>query len=82
MILLNDNTDSILNTNKPNVILIIWEGLPAKIVGSLGGEKEVTPNLNRLTREGLLFTNFYSNGDRTDKGIPAILSGYIEKLPN
>lgn len=87
--LLTATTDSILNTKKPNVILILWESLPAKIVGSLGGEPNVTPNLNRLSKEGLLFTNFYANGDRTDKGIPAILSGYypqpvkrIMRMPN
>lgn len=74
--LLNSDRDSILNTTKPNVILIIWESLPAKIVGVLGGESNVTPNINRLAKEGILFTNFYANGDRTDKGIPAILSGY------
>lgn len=74
--LLNSDRDSILNTDKPNVILILWESLSAKIVGSLGGESNVTPNLNKLSKEGVLFTNFYSNGDRTDKGIPAILSGY------
>lgn len=87
--LLEANTDSILNTKKPNVILIIWEGLPAKVVGSLGGEPTVTPNLNAFSKEGVLFTNFYANGDRTDKGIPAILSGYyplplkrIMRMPN
>jgi phosphoglycerol transferase MdoB-like AlkP superfamily enzyme len=87
--LLKNQQDSILNTQKPNVILIIWESLSAKIVGSLNGEPTVTPNLNRLSYEGILFTNFYSNGDRTDKGIPAILSGYypqpairIMRMPN
>lgn len=87
--LLTANTDSILNTTKPNVILIVWESLTAKVVGSLGGEPNVTENLNKLSKEGILFTNFYANGDRTDKGIPAILSGYypqptqsIMKMPN
>ncbi|AUC86757.1 sulfatase [Polaribacter sp. ALD11] len=87
--LLEATTDSILNTTKPNVILIIWESLTAKVVGSLGGEPNVTENLNKLSKEGILFTNFYANGDRTDKGIPAILSGYypqptvsIMKMPN
>ena len=74
--LLHSDVDSILNTSKPNVILIIWESLSAKVVGSLNGEPNVTPNLNTLSKEGILFTEFYSNGDRTDKGIPAILSGY------
>lgn len=88
-LLLKSNTDSILNTTKPNVILIIWESLTAKVVGSLGGEPTVTENLNRFSKEGILFTNFYGNGERTDKGIPAILSGYypqpsksIIKMPN
>lgn len=84
-----NNTEPILTTSKPNVILILWESLPAKIVGSLGGESNVTPNLNSLSKEGILFTNFYGNGDRTDKAIPAVLSGYyplpikrIMRMPN
>lgn len=82
-------SDSILKTKKPNVILIVWESLSAKSVGVLGGKPNVTENLNRLAKEGILFTNFYGNGDRTDKGVPAILSGYypqptksIMKMPN
>ena len=72
----NSSIDSLLKTEKPNVILIIWESLSAKSVGVLGGEPDVTENLNRLSKEGILFTNFYGNGDRTDKGLAAILSGY------
>jgi len=82
-------TDSILKTKKPNVILIIWESLSAKAVGVLGGEPNVTENLNNFAKEGILFTNFYGNGDRTDKGLPAIISGYypqptrsIMKMPH
>lgn len=82
-------TNSILKTKNPNVILLIWESLSAKVVGAVGGEPHVTPNLNRFAKEGIVFTNFYGNGDRTDKGLPAILSGYypqptksIMKMPN
>ena len=88
-LLYSNSNDSILRTSRPNVILILWESLSAKVVGSLGGEPNVTPNLNSLSKEGILFTNFYANGDRTDKGIPAILSGYyplpfkrIMRMPN
>jgi len=66
----------ILNCSNPNIILIIWESLTAKVVGPLNGYPDVTPNLNRLSNEGLLFTNFYANGDRSDKGLVSILSGY------
>ncbi len=87
--LLKRTTDAILTTKKPNVILLIWESLTAKIVAPYGGEKNVTENLNKLAKEGLLFRNFYANGDRTDKGLIAVLSGYypqtntsIIKMPN
>ncbi|WP_299109471.1 alkaline phosphatase family protein [uncultured Tenacibaculum sp.] len=87
--LISKSKDSILKTNKPNVILLVWESLSAKVVEAVGGEPNVTENLNKLAKEGILFTNFYGNGDRTDKGIIAILSGYypqfkysIIKMPN
>jgi phosphoglycerol transferase MdoB-like AlkP superfamily enzyme len=66
----------VLKTKKPNIIFIIWEGFTAKVVGPLGGDSLITPNFNRYTKEGLLFTNFYANGDRTDKGLVSLLSGY------
>ena len=73
--------DSIINpifkTKTPNIIFVIWEGFTAKVVGPLGGDIEITPNFNSLSEEGLLFTNFYANGDRTDKGLVALLSGYF-----
>lgn len=82
-------TTSLITTQKPNVILIILESFTAKIIEPLGGLTDVTPSLNALTREGILFTNFYSSGDRTDKGIVSLLSGYpaqprtsIIKYPN
>jgi phosphoglycerol transferase MdoB-like AlkP superfamily enzyme len=58
----------VLKSEKPNVILIIWEGFTAKIVEPLGGDHNITPYFNQLTKEGILFRNFYANGDRTDKG--------------
>lgn len=59
-----------------NVLLIIWESLTAKVVSPLGGLHGVTPKFEELAKEGLLFTNFYASGDRSDKGLIAILSGY------
>lgn len=69
-------TSLLLSKEKPNVILIILESFTAKIVEPLGGLPNITPALNALTKEGILFTNFYASGDRTDKGIVSILSGY------
>lgn len=72
----NDSTVSVLNVKSPNIILIILEGFTANVIESLGGRKGVTPNVNQLSTEGILFSNFYASGDRTDKGLVSILSAY------
>lgn len=70
-----DRGQQLLGVDKPNVVLIIWESFTAKAVQKLGGLPEVTPAFNSLSEEGLLFTNMYASGDRSDKGIVALLSG-------
>jgi phosphoglycerol transferase MdoB-like AlkP superfamily enzyme len=84
-----DHSTSLFKIKQPNVILIILESFTAKIVEPLGGQKGITPQLNQLIKEGILFDRFYASGDRTDKGIVSILSSYpaqprtsIIKYPN
>lgn len=67
---------SILSVEKPNIIIIILESYTAKWVGCLGGVSGVTPNLDSIAADGLLFTNIYAAGDRSEKGQAAVLSGY------
>ena len=43
---------------------------------TLGGEPDVAVQMDSLAKEGVLFTNFYANSFRTDRGLVAILSGY------
>jgi phosphoglycerol transferase MdoB-like AlkP superfamily enzyme len=66
----------VLNNTRPNIILIALESFSGYLIGPLGGDSLVTPNLNRYIKEGLLFSNFYAAGTRTDKAMPAILAGY------
>ena len=66
----------LLREPRPNVLFIILESFTAKFVGSLGGEKGVTPNLDSLARTGVSFPNIYAAGDRSQKGLVALLSGY------
>ena len=70
-------TEKLLNTDRPNVLFIIWESLSARFVGALGGEPDITPNINRLSQEGLFFTHVDCNSFRTDRGLVALLSGYL-----
>ncbi len=65
-----------LNTSRPNICLIIVESFTSKLMQHYDGMPEITPNFGRLADYGLFFTNFYANGDRSDKGIVAILSGF------
>lgn len=71
-----DSTMLLLRNQRPNVLFIILESYTAKFVGSLGGEKNVTPNLDSLAATGVSFTNIYASGDRSEKGMVALLSGY------
>lgn len=66
----------LLAREKPDVVLVILESFSSKLMRTLGGETDVTPCLERIAEEGLLFTNFYANSFRTDRGLVAILSGY------
>lgn len=67
---------SILHTRRPNVILVVLESFSAKIMQTLGGEPNVAVNMDRLVKEGVLFTHFYANSFRTDRGLAAILAGF------
>lgn len=77
------STALVINQRRPNIVIIILESWTAKAVGPLGGDPAITPNFNRYATEGILFNRFYANGDRTDKALPAILSGYppLPRLP-
>ncbi|MBF8962491.1 sulfatase-like hydrolase/transferase [Pontibacter sp. FD36] len=71
-----DSSEKILRVERPNVLFIILESYTAKYVEHLGGKPGVTPNLDKLAKEGITFTKLYSSGDRSEKGIVALLSGY------
>lgn len=74
---INDSTDIYLfNTSRPDIILVIMESFSNHLMGELGGLKDVAVNLDSISRTGILFTNFYANSFRTDRGLVSILSGY------
>lgn len=75
----NDTANAVsevLTTTRPNVVIIIMESFSSHLMGSLGGRNDVAVNLDRIAKDGLLFTNFYANSFRTDRGLVSILSGY------
>ncbi|MFO7829289.1 MAG: sulfatase-like hydrolase/transferase [Bacteroidales bacterium] len=72
----SEKTKKVLKIDKPSIVILILESFSSKVIGALDGKWNSTPNFNQLANEGLLFTNFYANGDRSDKGLVSILSGY------
>ena len=69
------DVDTLLNTRRPNVLIVIMEGCGGEFT-ELGNHPEAMPNLNRMANEGVYFTNCYGNSYRTDRGTVSILSGY------
>lgn len=69
-------SDKFIDKPVPNILFIILESFGNTLVGPLGGDSLTTPRLNALAREGILFSNIYASGNRTDKALPAILNGY------
>ncbi len=76
LLLDSDSTAKLLNTDTPNIVIIAMESFTSGFIEPLGGLPGITPRFNALIRDGVLFDRFYSSGDRTDKGIVAILNGY------
>lgn len=71
-----DGGVKILSSTRPNIILIIQESLTADVIESLGGEKGIDPQIENLRTQAVFFDKIYASGDRTDKGLVAILSGF------
>ena len=55
-----------------NVVLISVESLSADYLGAFGNPKGLTPALDKLAAEGLLFTRLYATGTRTVRGLEAL----------
>jgi len=60
----------------PNIVLVLLESWSADAVGCLSGEPGITPGFDSLATQGILFTDFYSSGFRTEQGLIALLCGF------
>ena len=60
------------NEKRLNIALILVESLSAEYLGVFGNRRNLTPNLDQLSKESLFFTHLYATGTRTDRGIESI----------
>ena len=57
-----------------NVVVILMESFAGHSVGALGRPGNVTPYFDNLSKEGLLFERFFSNGTHTHQGMFATMA--------
>ena len=57
---------------KPNIIMVTVESLSASFMNTFGSNKNLTPVLDSLVRESLVFTDMYATGTRTVRGMEAL----------
>lgn len=72
----DDRTDSLLTTDRPNLLIIILEGYGSFYIDDPDGN-DVSPNIKRLIKESIYFDNVYANSFRTDRGLVSALSGHL-----
>jgi phosphoglycerol transferase MdoB-like AlkP superfamily enzyme len=61
---------------KLNVVLLVQESLGAQFVGAYGDTRGLTPFLDQLAKESLMFRNAYATGTRTVRGLEAIVASF------
>jgi len=71
----------ILDTDRPNVVVIIMESFTADLTKVLGNETGITPGFDSLVKKGVLFSQIYATGNRTDKGILGTLAAQPSLSP-
>lgn len=55
-----------------NVVIVLEESLGSDFIGVLGDDRGLTPCLDKLASQGLLFDNFYATGNRTARALEAV----------
>ncbi len=75
-----DTTINILRIKRPNIVLVLLESFSGDLIESLGGDPRIAPRFHHLEKDGLLFTNFYATGNRSQQAIGSLYAG-LPALP-
>lgn len=58
-----------------NLVVFLQESVGAQFSASVGGEEGIMPEFDRLAKDGIIFTDLYSNGTRSIRGIAGVVAG-------
>lgn len=72
----NSYSDSAKVRGPMNLVIVLEESLGSDFVGRQGGI-DVTPELDRISQDGIFFDELYATGTRTVRGIEATISGFL-----
>ena len=72
----NSDKIKLLNIDKPNILILVLEGIPERLIDTIINGNVICPNLKKLKKESIYFSRFFANGDRSEKGLASIFSGY------
>ena len=59
----------VLKTDRPNVVVLLLETFTLNAWDAM-------PNLQAVAKEGIFFSNIYATGNRSDRGILGVISGF------
>src|SRR3546814_3441659 len=73
---ISDWSSDVCSSDLLNIVLVINESYGSTYIDSLDNRRgeSISPNIDRIAKDGLLFTNVYATGDRTVRGLEALLT--------
>lgn len=61
---------------QPNIVIVMMESWSGIRTSALGDTNNLSPHFDSLAQHGILFTNFFANGLRTNFGLASSLCSY------
>ncbi|MBI9037785.1 MAG: LTA synthase family protein [Bacteroidales bacterium] len=71
-----DTTISIFKTKRPNIVVFLLESWAGDLIESLSGFPGITPNFKKLEKEGILFTEHFASGNRSQQAMASLFGGF------
>lgn len=66
------------NTPLRSIVVVLEESLGSEFVGCLGAQQaDLTPELDRWAKEGLMLSNLFATGNRTVRGLESVLCSMV-----
>ena len=72
----DSGTEILLQSQRPDILILVLEGYGGDFVYSLSGREGVSPCLDSIAKHGVFFSNCYADSYRTDRGMVSLMNGH------